>query len=73
MLWDVDPDDLTPSRAGGPTADDIVTTVAAQAQPGSIVRLHLGGENTLAALPGIVDALAGTGLQPVTLGRLLGL
>ncbi len=73
VLWDVDPEDLTPESAGGPTADDIVTKVAAQAQPGSIVRLHLDGPNTLAALPGIVDGLAGNGLQPINLGRLLGL
>ena len=56
-----------------PPADDIATKVAAQAQPGSIVRLHLAGPNTLAALPAIVDALAGNGLQPINLGRLLGL
>ena len=37
------------------------------------IRLHLDGPNTLAALPGVVDALAGNGLQPIHLGRLLGL
>ena len=73
ILWDVDPDDLTPGSSGGPTVDDIVTAVAGRAQPGSIVRLHLGGESTLAALPGILDALGGAGLQPVTLRTMLGL
>ena len=33
ILWDVDPDDLTPGSSGGPTADDIVTAVAGRAQP----------------------------------------
>jgi peptidoglycan/xylan/chitin deacetylase (PgdA/CDA1 family) len=73
ILWDVDPDDLTPGSSGGPTVDDIVTAVAGRAQPGSIIRLHLGGESTLAALPGILDALGGAGLQPVTLRTMLGL
>jgi len=71
VLWDVDTDDLTPESAGGPMVDDIVTKVAAQGKPGSIVRLHLGGANTLAALPGIVDALDTAGLLPVTLTTLL--
>ena len=71
VLWDVDPDDLSAGSGGGPTVDDIVTAVAARAQPGSIVRLHLGGSNTLAALPGILDALSGSGLRPVTLTTML--
>jgi peptidoglycan/xylan/chitin deacetylase (PgdA/CDA1 family) len=71
VLWDVDPDDLDAGSGAGPTVDDIVTAVAARARPGSIVRLHLGGSNTLAALPGILDALAGAGLRPVTLSTML--
>lgn len=71
VLWDVDPDDLSAGSGAGPTADDIVTEVAAKTQPGSIVRLHLGGANTLEALPGILAALAGAGLQPVTLTTML--
>ncbi|MGZ8501624.1 MAG: polysaccharide deacetylase family protein [Candidatus Limnocylindrales bacterium] len=73
VLWDIDPDDAAAGTAGGPTADDIVTAVAARAQGGSIVRLHLSGENTLDALPGIVDALRAAGLQPVTVPTMLGL
>ena len=73
VLWDVDPDDGTAESSGGPTVDDIVTAVGARAQPGSIVRLHLGGENTLAALPGILDALRTSGLVPVRLTQMLGL
>lgn len=71
VVWDVDSDDLTPESSGGPIVDDIVTKIAARVQPGSIVRLHLGGQNTLEALPGILDALGGSGLQPVTLATLL--
>jgi len=73
VLWDIDPDDGTPESNGGPTVDDIVTAVGARASAGSIVRLHLGGENTLAALPGIIDALHGAGLVPVRVTTMLGL
>ena len=73
VLWDIDPDDAIPESSGGPTVDDIATSVAGRAQPGSIVRLHLGGENTLAALPGILEALDGAQLRPVTLRTMLGL
>jgi hypothetical protein len=33
---------------------------------------HLGGYNTLDALPGIMSGLRAKGLQPVTLGEMLG-
>jgi len=72
VLWDVDPDDGTLESSGGPTVSEIVTLVAARLQGGAIVHLHLGGGNTLAALPGIVDAIHGAGLIPVTLDRALG-
>lgn len=73
VLWDVDPDDGAAGTAGGPTTEDIVTAVAARAQGGSIIRLHLSGESTLDALPGIVDALHDAGLLPVTISTMLGL
>jgi hypothetical protein len=44
----------------------------AKAQGGSIVLMHLGGYNTLAALPGILAAATDLGLQPVTLGEMFG-
>jgi peptidoglycan/xylan/chitin deacetylase (PgdA/CDA1 family) len=72
VLWDIDPDDGTPESSGGPTTSEIVTVVASRLQGGSIVHLHLGGESTLAALPGIVDAIEAARLVPVTLDRALG-
>ena len=34
--------------------------------------MHLGGFNTLEALPGIVDGLRAKGLRPVTLEEMFG-
>jgi hypothetical protein len=34
--------------------------------------MHLGGYETLKALPGIVDGLEDLGLTPVTLGAMFG-
>jgi peptidoglycan/xylan/chitin deacetylase (PgdA/CDA1 family) len=72
VLWDVDTIDWKPVSQGGPTAGQIVTKVLAQAQGGSIVLMHLGGYQTLDALPGIVDGLRSSGFAFVTLERLLG-
>jgi hypothetical protein len=57
---------------GGPTAADMAAKLRANAQGGSIVLMHLGGYNTLAALPGILAAAGDLGLQPVTLGEMFG-
>jgi peptidoglycan/xylan/chitin deacetylase (PgdA/CDA1 family) len=73
VMWDIDTIDWRPVSDGGPTADDIRTKVLSRAEGGSIVLMHLGGFNTLDALPGIVDGLRARGLEPVTLHRLLGL
>jgi peptidoglycan/xylan/chitin deacetylase (PgdA/CDA1 family) len=72
ILWDVDTIDWKPIADGGPTAAGIVAKVLASAQGGSIVLMHLGGYETLSALPGIVDGLRSRGFQLVTLGQLLG-
>jgi len=72
VMWDVDTIDWKPEADGGPTADDIVARVLARAQGGSIVLMHLGGFNTLEALPRIVDGLRERGLEPVRLGRMFG-
>ena len=73
IMWDVDTVDWKSTADGGPTADDIVAKVLSRAQGGSIVLMHLGGFNTLAALPKIVAGLRANGLEPVTLNELLGL
>jgi peptidoglycan/xylan/chitin deacetylase (PgdA/CDA1 family) len=72
VKWDVDTIDWKPIADGGPTAADIVAKIQAKAQAGSIVLMHLGGYETLAALPDILAAVEAKGLQPVTLGSLLG-
>ncbi|HEY7590634.1 MAG TPA: NlpC/P60 family protein [Candidatus Limnocylindrales bacterium] len=72
VLWDLDPLDWKTVANGGPTADDIVAKVVGRAQGGSIVLLHLSGTQTLAALPGVVEGLRAKGLEPVTVGELLG-
>ena len=41
------------------------------AQPGSIVSLHLGHQDTIDALPDVLDDLNARGLTPVTIGELL--
>lgn len=71
VLWDVDSMDGRSLADGGPSADAITKTVVGKARAGSIIRLHLGGDQTLAALPGIVDGLEARGLTPVTMERLL--
>jgi peptidoglycan/xylan/chitin deacetylase (PgdA/CDA1 family) len=72
IMWDVDTIDWKPISEGGPTAAQIINKVATRAQGGSIVLMHLGGYETLDALPGIVNGLRARGLQLVTLGELLG-
>ena len=62
----------TPSAQGGPTAQDIVSRVLSRASGGSIVLLHLGGEHTLEALPGILDGLSQAGLAAVSLAEMFG-
>lgn len=72
VKWDVDTIDWKPISDGGPTTTDIVAKIASKAQAGSIVLMHLGGYNTFEALPGILAAVEAKGLQPATLGELLG-
>jgi peptidoglycan/xylan/chitin deacetylase (PgdA/CDA1 family) len=72
VMWDVDMIDWRPEADGGPTAADMVAKLRAKAQGGSIVLMHLGGFNTLEALPGLLAACTDLGLQPVTLDEMLG-
>lgn len=72
VMWDVDMIDWRPEKDGGPTAADMKAKLLANGRGGSIVLMHLGGYNTLQALPGILAATATLGLQPVTLTDMLG-
>ncbi len=68
VMWDVDSLDWT-----GLATDALVTRVLSMVKPGSVVLMHIGGENTVKALPAILDGLAARGLQPVTVRTLLNL
>jgi peptidoglycan/xylan/chitin deacetylase (PgdA/CDA1 family) len=72
VMWDVDMIDWRPVSDGGPTTAELVAKMSANARPGSIVLMHLGGYHTLEALPGMLSALGDKGLIPVTLGEMLG-
>jgi len=72
VMWDVDTIDWRPVADGGPTAADIVAKIRNNSQGGTIVLMHLGGWNTLEALPGVLSALEDRGLIPVTLKEMLG-
>ena len=72
VLWDLDTIDWKPISDGGPTAEQIIAKVLSGAQGGSIVLMHLGGHETLEAMPGIVDGLLALGYSLVTLQRLIG-
>jgi peptidoglycan/xylan/chitin deacetylase (PgdA/CDA1 family) len=71
VMWDIDTIDWRPESDGGPTAAQMTSKVVTRAEGGSIVLMHLGGWNTLDALPGIVDGIAAKGLTPVTLDEML--
>lgn len=74
VMWDIDTIDWRPvdNDPPGPTAAQIVAKISANARGGSIVLMHLGGWNTLEALPGILAALEDRGLIPVTLDEMFG-
>lgn len=72
VMWDVDTIDWKPESDGGPTTSAIVDKVVRNAGGGSIVLMHLGGYNTLEALPEIVEGLRDKGLEPVTLSEMFG-
>ncbi len=72
VLWDVDPIDWKREADGGPTMSQIVSRTLGKVQNGSIILNHLGGWNTLDALPGVVVGLQARGYTLVTLNRLFG-
>jgi len=66
IMWDVDPRDWE-----NPAPEKIVTTIMEQVKPGSIIILHEGHQNTLQALPVIIQRLRERNLEPVTVSELL--
>jgi peptidoglycan/xylan/chitin deacetylase (PgdA/CDA1 family) len=66
VLWNVDPRDWEQ-----PTPETIVSRTMEQVRPGSIIILHEGYQNTLEALPMLIEALQERGLKPVPVSELL--
>lgn len=66
VYWDVDPRDWEE-----PPPEKIVSKVMEQVRPGSIIILHEGYQNTLTALPEIIQGLQARNLQPVSVSALL--
>jgi peptidoglycan/xylan/chitin deacetylase (PgdA/CDA1 family) len=67
LSYDLDSLDYT-----DPGADMIVDTTLRGAQNGSIVSLHFGHADTVAALPRVLNGLRQRGLHPVTMTELVG-
>ncbi|MBU1671973.1 MAG: polysaccharide deacetylase family protein [Actinobacteria bacterium] len=65
VYWSVDPQDWS-----GKSAEAVVSNVLANSSNGSIILLH-DRDNTVAALPAIIDGLCARGLEPVTLTEML--
>jgi peptidoglycan/xylan/chitin deacetylase (PgdA/CDA1 family) len=70
ITWDVDPRDWSL-----PGTEEIYSNITSNAGPGSIILMHDGGgprDETLAALPRIIDALRARGYGFETVSALLG-
>lgn len=72
VLWDVDTEDWT----DGSSVESVVAGTLANAQPGSIILMHDGGDarrdKTIESLPLIIDGLRADGYSFVTVSELLG-
>ena len=68
IMWDIDPRDYN-----DPSPGTIANYIISRASPGSIILLHEGHPNTMAALPIIVNTLREQGYTFVTVGEMLGL
>ena len=62
IMWSLDTIDWRPLAEGGPTAEQIASTVVTSSGSGSIILMHLGGYETLDALRMVVPALRERGL-----------
>ena len=71
FMWDIDTVDWKPVAEGGPTAAQIASKVVNSAVGGSNVLMHLGGWNTLDALPSMVSGLRARGFLLTSLSDLL--
>ncbi len=72
ITWDVAPEDELPRSA---SAEDIARYVSDSVKPGSIILLHVmfaSRENSLAAVPLIIEQLKAEGYRFVTVSELLG-
>ncbi|MES3022994.1 MAG: polysaccharide deacetylase family protein [Pseudomonadota bacterium] len=70
VMWDVAPED---SAEVGASADKIIKHVADNVRPGSIVLLHVmykSRQASMAAVPGVIDALRQKGYTFVTVSEL---
>ncbi len=66
IMWDVDSLDWT-----GLATDKLTDRVLSLVKPGSIILMHIGGANTVRALPAILNALESRGLKAATVPELL--
>jgi len=71
IMWSIDTIDWRPIAEGGPTAEQMATDVVTSASSGSIVLMHLGGYETLAALTIMVPALRERGVLLTSVSDLL--
>jgi peptidoglycan-N-acetylglucosamine deacetylase len=71
IMWTQDTIDWRPLEEGGPTAEQIASSVVTSAGSGSIILMHLGGYETLDALEIMVPALRERGLLLTTVSDLL--
>ena len=71
IMWSIDTIDWRPIADGGPTAEQIASGVVTSATSGSLVLMHLGGYETLAALEIMVPALRERGLLLTSVSDLL--
>jgi peptidoglycan/xylan/chitin deacetylase (PgdA/CDA1 family) len=70
IMWSTDTIDWRPVADGGPTAAAMAKKVIDGRTPGGIVLMHLGGWNTLDALPAMLDGLLKAGYRPTTVSGL---
>ncbi len=71
FMWSVDTIDWKPISDGGPTAEQIASKVISRSVDGSIVLMHLGGYETLAALEIMVPGLRERGFLLTSLSDML--